>query len=368
MEFNNFNRINNFFKLQNEITELLDKSLFDYNNLNVKLDLLRTDDSYYCNFNLPIKENNIAAYVYPEKLNKNFNKNSVAHVELRMCKLLEEFVTTNVNPHILLILGSLIVKNINWHTLVPNSNTNQLKNQALVLLKEPIQYDFLKFIRNNYKEMILIDWKVFFFQILSVLACIQLKYPTFRHNNFKACDISVEKISKHNKYKKYALNGTNFYVPNIGYQTKIASFIFSQIPGLVDNDLTEEISPWTGIININRKPNRYYDIHYLFNSLIRKGFFPEILTSEFIPIEVKNFINRIVPDQYKYGKNVHKRGRLLIDDEYTTPYQILMHDDFFKEFRHPPRFVFNSESESVQPFIRPKLYNFDCSLLFTSNV
>ena len=29
---------------------------------------------------------------------------------------------------------------------------------------------------------------------------------------------------------------------------------------------------------LNLLQNRYYDIHYFFNTLIKKGFFPELLT------------------------------------------------------------------------------------------
>ena len=70
--------------------------------------------------------------------------------------------------------------------------------------------------------------------------------------------------------------------------------------------------------------------------MIRKGFFPEMLTSKIIPDEVKEFINRIVPEKYqKTNDNViAERGRLLLDIEYTTPSKILKNDIFFKEFRN----------------------------------
>ena len=49
---------------------------------------------------------------------------------------------------------------------------------------------------------------------------------------------------------------------------------------------------------------RSNDMHYFFNTLIKKGFFPEILEDPEISMEVKNFIHRIVPKKYQYGDSV----------------------------------------------------------------
>src|SRR5205807_1708895 len=54
--------------------------------------------------------------------------------------------------------------------------------------------DLLDFIKKNYKEFTLLHWKSFFFQIISVLAVIQSKFPSFRHNDLKANNILIHKI------------------------------------------------------------------------------------------------------------------------------------------------------------------------------
>ena len=102
-----------------------------------------------------------------------------------------------------------------------------------------------------------------FFQILSVLAVIQNKYPGFRHNDMKANNILVQLIpvsKKKNKFM-YKINKQNYIVPNIGFQLKLWDFDFACIPDLIDNSKVS--AEWTTAININPEQNRYYDIHYL---------------------------------------------------------------------------------------------------------
>ena len=113
------------------------------------------------------------------------------------------------------------------------------------------------------------------------------------------------------------INNTTYIVPNIGFQIKIWDFDFACIPGIVDNSKVE--AEWTDKINIKPEQNRYYDIHYFINTLTKKGFFPEILTSQYVPDKVKNFVKRIVPPKYESGEFVSERGRLLLNDEYLIP-------------------------------------------------
>ena len=67
---------------------------------------------------------------------------------------------------------------------------------------------------------------------------------------------------------------------NIGYQIKIWDFDFACIPGIVDNK--KVTAEWTNRINVNCKKNQYYDIHFFFNTLTKKGFFPQFWTSDSI--------------------------------------------------------------------------------------
>ena len=116
--------------------------------------------------------------------------------------------------------------------------------------------DLLEYLRNNYKNMTSLDWKVIIFQIVSTLATIQVKYPTFRHNDLKANNILVHHIpfsdGKKNLFK-YDVNGKKYGLPNIGIQIKIWDFDFACIPGVVDN--LKVSADWTDKINVKPEQN-----------------------------------------------------------------------------------------------------------------
>ena len=125
--------------------------------------------------------------------------------------------------------------------------------------------------------------------------------------------------------------GAKYKVPNIGYHVKLWDFDFACIPNVIENAKVN--AEWTNRINIKPEQNRYYDIHYFFNTLTQKGFFPEFWTAEEIPTVVKEFVKRILPDKYQHSKYISERGRLLVNDEYLIPDEILKTDCFFKIMR-----------------------------------
>jgi hypothetical protein len=100
---------------------------------------------------------------------------------------------------------------------------------------------------------------------------------------------------------------------------------------MVDNSKVD--AEWTDKINIKPEANKYYDTHYFFNTLRRKGFFPEFNTAPEIPDKVREFVNRIIPKKYESGEFVSDRGRILVSDEYLTPDEIIKTDSFFKVMR-----------------------------------
>jgi hypothetical protein len=176
------------------------------------------------------------------------------------------------------------------------------------------------------------------------LCVIQNKYPGFRHNDLKANNILVQNIDlrKKNNYYLYKLHLAteryDFLVPNIGIQIKIWDFDFACIPGIVENSKVN--SDWTDKINVKPVQNRYYDLHYFFNTLTMKGFFPEFWESKEIHHQVKQFVRDIVPEQYSKvntdsndNQFVTNRGRILINTEYTYPEKILLENSFFNKMR-----------------------------------
>lgn len=191
--------------------------------------------------------------------------------------------------------------------------------------------DFLNYIRRNIGTMTNKDWRIFFFQILSVLAIIQEKYPGFRHNDLKANNILIHKRKKRNTKFVLTVIKDKYIVPDNGYILKLWDFDFACIPGIVDNNKVN--AEWTTKINITSDMNRYYDVHYFFNTLPR---FINNFESR-VPEETLKFMNRIVPSvlrQEMTDKGGYcRKNRILINQEFTTPKEIIKRDEYFEPFR-----------------------------------
>lgn len=289
----------------------------------------------------------IVAYPRKQGYGNIYDIRRPENAEVSCIKTLSYFVVNNHTPHIVLpiltfntslkpfaTLTTNLIKNKKYDAFVEKYNKGEYYEDASILISEWANNgDLLDYIRLNYKKMTTREWRIIFFQIISVLAVIQKKYPSFRHNDLKANNILLQNINVDNTFNKfkYKINGKEYVIPNIGMQIKIWDFDFACIPGLVDNKKVS--AEWTNKINVNCKKNQYYDIHFFFNTLTKKGFFPQFWDDNIVNSKVKEFINRIVPDELKEGKNVAERGRLLIDMEYTTPDKILKFDPFFDKMR-----------------------------------
>ena len=269
------------------------------------------------------------------------------NAELLMLKLLSEFVLTGQSPHIVLPIGSFNTNISPFVKLALTFKGSKKFDQFLEKYEKKEYYDevsvlisewanggdLLDYIRENYKTMKVKEWRVIFFQILSVLAVIQKKYPAFRHNDLKPNNILVQVSEINNKTLKfrYVINGNEYYVPNIGVQIKLWDFDFACIPGIIENSKVD--AEWTNKINIKAEQNKYYDVHYFFNTFTRKGFFNEFWTLPEIPTEVQEFVRRVVPLKYSEGKLVSERGRILHNKEYVTADILLENDPFFEKMR-----------------------------------
>lgn len=279
------------------------------------------------------------------------------NAEIMIIKLLSYFVVKSETPHIVLPIATFdtditpfitlgeksIDSGINdkYEEFLNNYKKGKFYDTVSVLISEwANRGDLLDFIRERYQSMSPHHWKVFIFQILSVLAVIQTKYPSFRHNDLKANNILVQKTSSFNnrEFLNYRVAGTLFRVPNLEYEIKLWDFDFACIPGVVDNDKVN--ADWTREINVTPVQNRYYDVHYFFNTLINKSFCGKIIDSEYCDEELRAFISRVLPRRYR-GNNVtingvqyvSERGRILVNHEYTTPAELLRTDPYFEEFR-----------------------------------
>ena len=343
-----------------DIRELLPKKYIEFskaiNDLGGKLLYIKsgsTGHTFKGVFPPPNEDNQayavkIVAYPKKENYGDMYNIKRPENTELLMIRLLSYFVLNKQTPHIVLpittfntsikpflnLSKSNIVNNKKFEQFVERYEKGEYYQNVSILVSEWANGgDLLDYIRKNYKTLKVKHWRAIFFQILSVLAVIQAKYPSFRHNDMKANNILIHNIDVDDNNRKYCyrINNQTYIVPNIGFQVKLWDFDFACIPNIVDNSKVE--AEWTKKINITPEQNRYYDIHYFFNTLSRKGFFPEFNTADEIPSKVKDFVKRIVPEKYESGKLVSDRGRILVNDEYLTPDEIIKNDPFFDVMR-----------------------------------
>lgn len=349
-------------KKSEDIRDILPKKYIDFaqviNELGGKLLYIKsgsTGHTFKGVYPPPNEENKtnyavkIVAYPKKEKYGDMFNPKRPENTELVMIKLLSEFIKKKQTPHIVLPITTFntsikpflslkkddIVNNKKYDEFLKRYKKGSYYKNVSVLISEWANSgDLLDYIRKNYKTFKLKHWRSIFFQILSCLAVIQEKYPGFRHNDLKPNNVLVHTIKqtiKNNKFM-YKINGQYYIVPNIGFQVKLWDFDFSCIPGIVGNCKVD--AEWTSDININPEQNKYYDVHYFFNTLTRKGFFNEFWKENIVPTKIKDFINRIVPTKYKSGKYVSERGRLLDNIEYLTPDYIIKNDPLFRVMRY----------------------------------
>lgn len=344
-----------------DIRELLPKKYIDFgkaiNELGGKLLYIKSGSTGHTfkGVHPPPNDNNKQPYAvkivaYPKKENYGdmYNIKRPENTELLMIRLLSYFVINKQTPHIVLpittfntsikpflsLTKSNIVNNKKFEQFVDKYEKGEYYQNVSILVSEWANGgDLLDYIRKNYKSMKVKHWRTIFYQILSVLAIIHTKYPSFRHNDMKANNILIHNIDVDEQNKKYLykINNQTYVVPNIGFQVKLWDFDFACIPGIVDNSKVD--AEWTNKINVKPEQNRYYDIHYFLNTLTRKGFFPEFWTADEIPEKVRDFVRRVVPDKYQNSKLISERGRILVNDEYLTPDEILKNDKFFKVMR-----------------------------------
>jgi serine/threonine protein kinase len=350
-------------KNDNDIRNKLEKQLLDFSavmrKLDSKLTYIKSGTTGHTFKGIKNGENDtinfaVKVVAYPKKgeYGDIFDVKRPENAELLMLRVLSYFVLRRQTPHIILPIGTFNTKidtfvNINkrrngekkviqskkYDEFVKKYENKEFYNIVSILLSEWANGgDLADYIRLNKTEMSLLTWKVLFFQLLSVLAIIQKKYPSFRHNDLKANNILINRIQPDETWYKYSINGTTYEHPNIGLQIKLWDFDFACIPGIVDN--SKVYAKWSDKINIKPIENKYYDIHYFFNTLTKRGFFPELFDADYVHDEVKQFIRRVIPLKYARGNYVDtKGGRILVNDEYTTPDKLLKNDEFFSEFR-----------------------------------
>ncbi len=298
----------------------------------------------------------LTAYQQRSELGTIDDEERPENAEVRMLNLLGEFVKKNITPHIVLPVYSfhtelapfilpeneVPARSKKYKTFLEKCGKDQFFDTANVLVSEWVNGgDLLDMLRKEGHKLSLMEWKVIIFQIIFTLAVIQKKYPSFRHNDLKANNILMEITNKNSSDAAFAYEYDNqiFHVPDVGMQIRFWDFDFATIPNIINNQ--KVMADYTSAANIDETPNRYYDVHYFFISLL--NFFPNL--EKTADIELRLFIEKVLPRCFRSHPYVHsKHKRLMVNaitikgkvyeypNEYCYP-ALLLEDDFFKEFK-----------------------------------
>jgi hypothetical protein len=358
IDFDNYTEGEEYAKLNKKTMDVC--KLF--NTMNIELEYIKSGATGHTFKAKSASDTNIAfavkvcAYPKSDDYGSINNSHRPENAELRMLKLLSSFVLKMKTPHFILPIGTFNTsigpfyniekkiinledgKNEAYRKFVKKCENGRFEDLVSVLISEWANGgDLLDYIRKNYEKMTLKHWTVIFFQILYTLASLHGKYESFRHNDMKANNILVVLSNTKSEGKEYAyrLEKTNikFHIPDIGIQIKIWDFDFACIDGIIENNKVN--SEWAAEMNVSKKRNQYYDMHFFFNTLICKPFFPQFYKGG-APKEIIEFIHRIIPEKYRSvspNKYIRKVGRILVENEYTTPFKVIMEDNLFYEYR-----------------------------------
>lgn len=257
-------------------------------------------------------------------------------VEISIIKLLtDKVVLKDYTPNITIYYTSFLCKE-STHLFRTTRHLdlllkkNRVEPDINVLVAEFVDgEDFNTFIKNTVKptkefSKIL---KSLIFQVIITLAILQDLFQ-FCHFDLHGGNVLVDFAQKPGGYWKYKTFNKEYYIPNLGFQSKIWDFDFSTT---FKKDIIQNSKVFTGKFagfGVTPTFNPYYDIFFFFQAIYGNRY-------KNIPKETKDFITSVVPRElleiYVPGKV--RNGRLVkpLPDELLTPKELLSHP-YFEEY------------------------------------
>jgi hypothetical protein len=292
---------------------------------------------------------------------KNQSKISV-NTEHKVNSVLTKLVSNNTTPHICILYGATELMNSNNKELIQilvkkykNKDKDSLIDMAKVLMTEWADLgDLTDYIKDNHRKWSLETWRALLFQMIAMLALIQEKYPTFRHNDLSMSNILLGSTRKEQLdetelagYYKYNIGGKQYCVPDIGFRVLLADFDYSS---LIEMDITHEKlnNRDTKSFGMVSDGNRSFDTHMMLNWLsvwTLKLYKYEELGG--VLGEVKDFIYNILDEDFRGVQNRYlkhsrlRNGKRII--EKLIPINILETNYMFEKYRNYQEFIIDRQ-------------------------
>jgi serine/threonine protein kinase len=180
---------------------------------------------YSKTYPIVLKRSNISQSEYKLK-DKIYSKDTLKlppYIELACLTLVNQLVLQRICPNF----------TINYHNEILNTCNKEpnisYRKHCTIQYNEFVNYGtFEDWAKKNHKQEL---WYNAIFQILAALYAMHKYYNLF-HNDFHGRNLLVQKV-KPGGYWTYIIDGTRYYVPNLGFVFLISDFGFGWIPNVM---------------------------------------------------------------------------------------------------------------------------------------
>lgn len=328
------------------------------------------DIDYLCNPNCGLWNGESKSEIY-KKLGayKKFNESEKLEFHKKIIQLkhlsintehsinnkMTELVLNKISPHICILYGATeLIEKKNSELIKTIINKHKKEDKEImidaskVLMTEWANLgELADYIKENNKKWSKETWTVLLFQMIAMLALIQEKYPTFRHNDLSLSNILVQNTrvkpldeTEFGGYYKYTIYGKTYCIPDIGFRILLADFDYSIIKELnimndkVDHKQTKKFGAVSDF-------NQSFDCHMMLNWLsvwvLKLHNYNEFNMPPFNLEHIKDFIYDVIENKYRGFNNRfvnHTRlrnGKKIINR--LIPKNLLENEKIFEKFR-----------------------------------
>ena len=365
-----------------EIIKKVNKNL-QCNFLNIDMNIKKVGEgvSNYvvsgCLDNNEICKNKVAFRIMGISTQYPNNDQHPVNFEVLLYHKLNRLVDKDITPHIIYLYKSIVCnfddvlgnyqQDIS-HRIETEIEKGNLEDKVNILMLEFGSMGTINsFVKNRISK--LIQFKILFFQVISMLVTTQYHIPNFIHGDIHCSNIIIQKeLHGHSleelrsgipKYIRYRLFEKDFYIPWTGFSARVFDFDLSRCDELKNSKMNED---YVKIHGITEDFNPIFDYHLFLNSLLNDK---NKYDNPNIPKEVFDFYNEQIPRKYQGWKNEYlKTTRLtnykqtgdindtnLVPDDIRTPSEVLLNHPFFDVFRKKPKkFKIIKEYNSKIPY------------------
>jgi len=351
-----------------EIIKKVNKNL-QCNFLNIDMNIKKVGEgvSNYvvsgCLDNNEICKNKVAFRIMGISTQYHNNDQHPVNFEVLLYHKLNRLVDKDITPHIIYLYKSIVCnfddvlgnyqQDISYRIETEIKKGNLEDKVNILMLEYGSMGTINSFVKNRISK--LIQFKILFFQVMSMLVTTQYHIPNFIHGDIHCSNIIIQKeLHGHSleelrsgipKYIRYRLFEKDFYIPWTGFSARVFDFDLSRCDELKNAKMNED---YVKIHGISEDFNPVFDYHLFLNSLLKDK---DKYVQPNIPKEVFDFYNEQIPGKYQGWKNEYLRtARLtnykqtgdindtnLVPDDIRTPSDVLLNHPFFNVFRKKPK-------------------------------